>query len=165
MGVEPRSEFAKKRYVTARLFFVLRVFVVDVETIEAVIFKQPNGGRDKLGPQSGVDDDWVELRGVGPASDGEDDLEMTVLLLELVDRFEVSVKVLAAIVPGITGVMNVGISPWVGKDDFTTVGLDVGERIENVAAVQIMRSRRRQRDIRTHVRLLTGMRDGGNFLP
>lgn len=130
-----------------------------------MIFKQPDGGGHKLGPQSGVDDDWVEMRGVGPASNGEDDLQVTMLLLELVDRFEVSVEVLAAIAPRITGVMNVGISPWVGKDDFATVGLDVGERVENVTAVEIMRSRRREKDLRTHVRLLTGMRDGGNFLP
>lgn len=165
MGVEPRSEFPKEGYVTARLFLVLRVLVVDIEPIEAVIFEQPNGGCDKLRPQSGVDDDRVEMRGVGPTSNGEDDLEVTVLLLEFIDRLEVSIKVLAAIAPGIPGVMNVGIGPRVGKDYFPTIGLDVGERIENVAAVQIMRSRRRERDLRTHVRLLTGMRDGGNFLP
>ena len=74
VSVEPCSEFTKKGYVTARLFVIRWVLVVDVEPIEAVIFEQTDGGRDKLGPQSRVYDHWVEVGGVGPASDGEDDL-------------------------------------------------------------------------------------------
>ena len=39
--------------------------------------------------------------------------------------------------------MNVGISPAVGKHDFSAIGFDVREGVQNVPAVQIMKMRRR----------------------
>jgi len=59
---------------------------------------------------------------------------MAIGFLELVDRLEVSVKVVAGVVPRVSGVMNVLVGPDVRQVNLAGVGTDVGECIQNVAA-------------------------------
>lgn len=56
----------------------------------------------------------MERVGVCPSSNAEEDLQMTVLLLQLVDGFEVAVEICADVIPGVTGVVNVLVCPRVG---------------------------------------------------
>ena len=53
----------------------------------------------------------MERRGVCPASDGEEDLELPVLLLQLVDRLEVAVEIVSLVVPGVAWVMDLLVGP------------------------------------------------------
>lgn len=94
-----------------------------------MIFEQPDRGSDELGPQGGVDYDGMEVRGVGPATDRKQDLEMTVCLFQLVDCLEVTVQVLPTVVPRVTRIVDVGVRPCIGEVNIATIGLDVRERI------------------------------------
>ena len=49
------------------------------------------------------------------------------LLLEFVDRLEIAVEVLAVVIPGITRIMNVRISPTVGQMNFPRICLEIRE--------------------------------------
>ena len=59
---------------------------------------------------------------------------MPVLLFELVNRLEVSVQVVPAVVPGIARVVDIRICPFIGEVYFSGVGFEVRKRVENVAA-------------------------------
>ena len=54
---------------------------------------------------------------------------MAILFLEIVNRFEVAIEVGADVIPGIAGVMNVLVGPWVREEYLTTVSSDIGESI------------------------------------
>lgn len=59
---------------------------------------------------------------------------MSVLLLELVDRLEVAVEVRSVVVPRVSGIVDVLVSPEVGENDLAAVRSQVGEGVENVPA-------------------------------
>ena len=64
--------------------------------------------------------------------------------------------------------MDVGVCPRVREEDFSGIGFDIGEGVEDMPTCMLLRQGPAQREmgqLRTHVRLSTGMRDGGNFLP
>jgi hypothetical protein len=75
----------------------------------------------------------MERRGVCPSTDGKKHLEMTMLLLEKVDRLEISIEVLAFIVPRVTGVVDILVGPQIGEEDFAGIGFDVCKGIEDMA--------------------------------
>lgn len=70
-----------------------------------------------------------EVDGVCPASDGEEGFELAVAFLGEVELFEVTVEVIACVVPGVGREVDVGVGPGVGEVDFTGFGADVGEGI------------------------------------
>ena len=97
--VERCTHLTQEVDVAPCLRIVLWVLVVDVETVKPKVFEQPDGRRHELGAQGRIDDYGMEARRVGPAADREEDLEVAVLLLEVVDRLEVAVQVLALVIP------------------------------------------------------------------
>lgn len=54
---------------------------------------------------------------------------MTIGFLEFVDGFEIAIEVVANVVPGVSWVVYVFISPDIGKEDFSRVGFDISKRI------------------------------------
>lgn len=74
----------------------------------------------------------MEGRRVRPASDGQEDLEVAVLLLQLVDGLEVAVQVLARVAPRVPGVMDLLVRPGVREEDLAAVGPYVCKCIEDV---------------------------------
>ena len=57
---------------------------------------------------------------------------MSVLLLQLVNGLEVPIQVLAAVIPRILRIVDFLIGPRVREEDFSSVGLQIGERVENM---------------------------------
>lgn len=54
------------------------------------------------------------MRGVCPSTDGKEGFEVPILLLELEERFEVSIEVVSGLVPFVTGVMDILVGPCIG---------------------------------------------------
>lgn len=71
----------------------------------------------------------MERRRVGPSSYTEENFEVTIGFLEFVDGFEIAIEVVANVVPGVSWVVYVFISPDIGKEDFSRVGFDISKRI------------------------------------
>ena len=75
----------------------------------------------------------MERGRIGPTSDGEENLEMSVLLLEFIDCFEVAIEIVAGFIPGIAGVVYVFVRPSVGQEHFATVSSDIGKGVKNMS--------------------------------
>jgi hypothetical protein len=68
---------------------------------------------------------------------GEEKLEVPVLLLKRVDGFKVTKETL--FIPWITRVMDLFVSPFIGKEDLSGIWSDVGERIKNMSGTASQR--------------------------
>jgi hypothetical protein len=55
----------------------------------------------------------VEGRRICPTTDREKYFEMTILLLEIIDGFEIAIEIFALVIPGVTGIVYVLIGPYV----------------------------------------------------
>ena len=54
---------------------------------------------------------------------------MAVLFLEIINCFQVAIKVGADFIPRIAGIMDVLVGPWIGKIYLATIGSDIGKSI------------------------------------
>lgn len=93
---------------------VRRVLVIDIKAVQTVVLQQSDSRLHKIKACLGVDNDRVERGRVSPTSDREEDLEMSILLLEFIDGFEVAIKVVPDIIPGVAGVVYIFVRPNVG---------------------------------------------------
>lgn len=75
----------------------------------------------------------MERGRVSPASDGEEHLEVPVLLLESVDGFEVAIKVVSGFVPGIAGVVYIFVRPNIRQEHLAGVSSHVGESVKDMS--------------------------------
>lgn len=89
------------------------------------------------------------LGAIGPPADGEKNLEMPILLLQVVQRLEVAwryvdtkdgdalakptIYVFSALIPGVARVMYVFVGVCVGQDHLAGVRLEVRKSVENMA--------------------------------
>ena len=60
---------------------------------------------------------------------------MAIFLFDVVYSFEVSVQVVPNIIPRVTRVVDIFISPWVGEVDLTRVGPNICECVQYVPVV------------------------------
>lgn len=116
------------------LLWVLRVFPVDVDSIEAQIFDQLDAAISE--PLSSLRRrGWLVkmllLMCIRPATDGQKALQVPVLLLFEHDLFDVAVNVVANIIPRVPFVMNVEVGPFVGQDHFAILTV-VSKRVEDM---------------------------------
>lgn len=109
------------------------ILVVNVKAVETVVFQQSNSRLYKVVACVGVGDDRVERGRVGPTADREEHLEMSVLLLEFIDGFEIAIKVVPDIIPGVTGVVDIFVRPNIRQDHLAVFGSHVGERIKDMS--------------------------------
>jgi hypothetical protein len=77
------------------------------QTIEAIILQNIDRGLHKRLSKSGGHDHGMERRSVCQSTNGKKHLEMTMLLLEKIDRLEISVEVIAFFVPRVAGVVDI----------------------------------------------------------
>lgn len=82
----------------------------------------------------GIDDDGMERGRVGPASDREEDFEMSILLLEFKDGFEVAIEVVPAFIPGVAGIVDIFVRPDVGQEHLAGVSSHIGESVQDVSS-------------------------------
>ena len=87
------------------------------------------------------------------------------LLLQVVDGLEVAIEVLAIVVPGVTGIVDVLVRPGIGEKDFPCVSFQIREGIENVPACGLATIEHNVTKSCAHVRSFTGISDGGNLRP
>jgi hypothetical protein len=113
------------------MFIIGRVLVINVQPIQSIVFQQLDRGFDKPGPE-GWGHNYVKHRRIRPASDREKNLKMAVLFLKQIELLEVSIEVVADIVPGVTGVVNVFVGPWIRQDDLASVGGDRCKSVQNM---------------------------------
>ena len=85
------------------------------------------------------------------------------LLLKHVDGLEIAEK--ALFIPRITGVMDLFVSPFIGEEDLSRIGSDVGERIKNMSGAVSQSLAFQRRGLDTDVRSSVGIREGGYFRP
>lgn len=69
---------------------------------------------------------------VGPSADGENKLEVSVLLLQFVDCLEVSVQILPTVVPRIPRVVNFLIGPGIRQENLAGIRLYICKCIQNM---------------------------------
>lgn len=69
----------------------------------------------------------MDRGGVRPSPDAEQNLKLTVLLLEVINGLEVAVEVVTDVIPGIAGVMDVLVRPQIGEVNFSSVRFNVGK--------------------------------------
>jgi len=60
---------------------------------------------------------------------------VAVFLLEVINGFKVSVKIVALVIPRVARVMNVLVGPYIGKDDLPGFGY-IRECIEDVSWIE-----------------------------
>jgi hypothetical protein len=113
---------------------VLRVLPVDVKAIDSQIGNQSDGTVAELLSARSSGKSGAEVHPEAPATDREDDLQVTVLLLELVKLVEVA-KQLGSVGSDISRVGELGVSPLVGEDHFAGLVVDVGETIVDFSQV------------------------------
>lgn len=77
----------------------------------------------------------LEVARVGPAADGQEDLEVAVAALEEVELLHAAVEVCPDVVPAVALPVDVGVGPAVGEVDLARVGAHVGEGVEDVGEV------------------------------
>ena len=115
VAVEASPQGGEEVDVGLGLSGVCGVFPVDVEAVEAEVFEELDGavgeGLDLLGGVCG----GGEVGGVGPAADGEEDVEVGVGLFEEVELLHAAVDVGADIVPGVGGVVLFEVGVGVGE--------------------------------------------------
>jgi hypothetical protein len=167
MVIQRRSELFQKLYITPSLLIVRWIFIIDVQTIQAIVLQQLDRRLHKLGSERRRYNNRMERRRVRPPSDTEQYFQVPILLFEIIDGFEVSIQIVAAVVPGVAGVMDVLVSPWVGEEYLSRISFEVCERIQEVTVLKCMStpSGERASRSRTYVRSLVGIKDGGNFRP
>ena len=130
--VERRPRLTQQQDKVARLLRVGGVLPVDVEAVEAEVLNEFDSGVGKgLAAAVGGGRDG-EVGAVGPAADGEEDLEVAAALLQEEELLDAAVDVGARVVPAVGGVVLVGVGPGVGEVDFSRLGADVGEGVEDV---------------------------------
>lgn len=151
VGVELAARLLEEQVEVARLGVVLRVLPVDVEPVEAEVLEQLHGRLGEALAAGGRRGGRGEVGAVGPAADGEQDLEVAVALLEEVELLDAAVDVGADVVPGVARVVLLDVGPAVrhvsGRDvsffsvhggglvviiHFTGVRSHVGKGIEHV---------------------------------
>lgn len=92
----------------------------------------------KIGPASIGASRLGEIRGVGPAPDGEQDFQLPVLLLEQEELLDTAVHIGANVVPRIGGVMLLDVGPGVGqvtasiRFDITEMGWEVALTLHQI---------------------------------
>lgn len=134
MAVQPHPQFSQKFDITPGLLVIRRILIIDIQAIQAIVFQQFDGRFHKPGSKQRRHNDGVERRGVCPTSDAEQHLQVSVRLFEIVNGFEVSVQVVAAVVPRVTRVMYVLVSPYVGQEHLASVRFKVCKCIKDMTA-------------------------------
>lgn len=69
---------------------------------------------------------------IGPAANGEQHFKVTILLLEVIEGFEIAIQIFALVIPRITRVMYILVRPNVRKDDLAGIRFQVCKCIEDV---------------------------------
>jgi len=121
------STLLEKQDEVLRFSSILGIFPVDIDPIETKVLDKGEcgGGEFCTGDSGGCREG--EVRGIGPAADGEKSFETAVALLEEVELLEGTVDVVAWVVPRVGGVVFVGVGPGVCEEDLTGLRADVGE--------------------------------------
>jgi len=87
---------------------------------------------DEFSARGRIDHDRVHGRRISPPPNTEEDLEVSILLLQLVDCFEVTIEVGTDVIPRVPGIVDILVGPRIREDDFARVRFHVGERVEDV---------------------------------
>lgn len=105
----------------------------DLHAVKSVVLHQLDSAADEIGT-SGCRCDKVEMAslGVGPAADGEDDLEIPVLQLEQVQLLEAAVNVIPGFVPRVARVALLLVGVRVCELDSSSGGIRIGERVQDM---------------------------------
>jgi hypothetical protein len=92
---------------------------------------------------------------------------MPVVFFQIIDCFEVPVKVGSGIIPGVAWIMDVLVGPKIRKKHLARVGVDVRECIEDVSdssrgvSINLLGNNTRVAYVRSSV----GINEGGYFRP
>lgn len=100
------ADLSQQGYKVGGLLGVGWVDPVDVDAVEAGRFDESQGGAGKIVPQNRAGGDRCINGGGGAAADGQDNLEVGVLLLEVQQRAEGAAGAVAG---------HVGVGPFVGE--------------------------------------------------
>lgn len=107
---------------------VRRVLVINVGSIKTIILNYLDHRLHKIGSKSRIDDDRVERRRIGPATDRKQHFEVPVLFLQIVDGLEVAVEVrTSGVIPRVVRIVYILVGPEVRENNFARFWIDVGE--------------------------------------
>jgi len=111
--VEGLATGLEEEHKVLRLGRVGRVFPVNVETIKAPVLDELDGRRCEALASSLGGGDGGELGRVGPPTDGEENLQVAVLLFEEVQLLDAAVNVVPNVIPRVRGVVLLDIRPGI----------------------------------------------------
>lgn len=103
-----------------------------MDLIEDMVLQQLHRSLRKVLPSSVGTSRRSKVGRVGPPANGQENLEVTVLLLQEIQLFDTAIDIVASIRPGVTGVMFLNISPRVCHIDFPRFRAHICKGVEHV---------------------------------
>ena len=99
-AVQSRSERSEQISEALALSGIGRIFEVDIDTVETVVLDELEGTVNEGCPLASIGDKVeVTSLGVCPTTDGEGDLEVTVLEFEEVQLLQATIEVVPCVIP------------------------------------------------------------------
>ena len=99
-AVQSRSERSEQISKALALSGIGRIFEVDIDTVETVVLDKLEGTVNEGCPLASIGDKVeVTSLGVCPTTDGEGDLEVTVLEFEEVQLLQATIEVVPCVIP------------------------------------------------------------------
>ena len=99
-AVQSRSERSEQISEALALSGIGRIFEVDIDTVETVVLDKLEGTVNEGCPLASIGDKVeVTSLGVCPTTDGEGDLEVTVLEFEEVQLLQATIEVVPCVIP------------------------------------------------------------------
>ena len=99
-AVQSRSERSEQISEALALSGIGRIFEVDIDTVETVVLDELEGTVDEGCPLASIGDKVeVTSLGVCPTTNGEGDLEVTVLEFEEVQLLQATIEVVPCVIP------------------------------------------------------------------
>ena len=99
-AVQSRSERSEQISKALALSGIGRIFEVDIDTVETVVLDELEGTVDEGCPLASIGDKVeVTSLGVCPTTNGEGDLEVTVLEFEEVKLLQATIEVVPCVIP------------------------------------------------------------------
>ena len=99
-AVQSRSERSEQISKALALSGIGRIFEVDIDTVETVVLDKLEGTVDEGCPLASIGDKVeVTSLGVCPTTNGEGDLEVTVLEFEEVQLLQATIEVVPCVIP------------------------------------------------------------------
>lgn len=133
VSIQSFTSLLQEKNEVLSLGLVLRVFPVDIETIKAQVLEKLHSALREVLTTSRCGGRRSKVGAVSPATNGKENLEVPVALLEEVKLLDATIHIGANVIPRVAGVVFLNVGPTVRHIHFTGIRSYVGEGIEHVS--------------------------------